>query len=337
MQMLHRRAFLKSGVGALGVCGLVDRTGPTLAQTAPQSVIIGEAKGVGQSAQLPLGVYGGYFKREGVDVSIQQFNSGAEMGPALIAGSLKLIITGDIPGIPIMAAGAPVKALCPISDITGDQAIVAQASIKTPDDLLGKKVALFKGSTASLLIARYIAEHKLDADRIDLIHMDPLQQITALVSGGIDAFVGWEPHIWNAVKRAPGAHVLARGNQPTQLVRVFNLLLVRKDYLDANGDVVRKVLKGFVEAQKMMESGKADNQAAGYIRDKEGIDLPLDALESMMKQRNFTMRIDKDFIDAQTTNTQFLFEMGKIKQKPDVLSWIDSKPLREVEPSYVRI
>jgi sulfonate transport system substrate-binding protein len=337
MPMPHRRAFLKSGVGALGVFGLAGRSAPLLAQTASPAVTIGEAKGIGQSAQLPLGVYGGYFKRENVDVSIRQFNSGAEMGPALVGGSLQVIITGDIPGIPIMVAGAPVKALCPLSDITGDQGIVARASIKTPEDLLDKKVALFKGSTASLLIARYIAEHKLDANRIALIHMDPFQQITALITGDIDAFVSWEPNIWSAVQRAPGAHVLARGDKPTQLVRVFDLLLVRQDYLDANGEAVRKVLKGFVETTKLIKSGQAVDQAAAYVHDKEGISLPLDVLESMMKQRDFTMSIDKDFIDGQATNTAFLYEMGKIKQKPDVLSWLDPKPLRDVEPDYVKI
>ncbi len=336
MRTLHRRALLEAGVGALGGFGLLGITNPTRAQMSSQSAIVGEAKGIGQSAQLPLGIYGGYFKRQGVDVSTQQFNSGAEMGPALVAGSLNLIITGDIPGIPIMAAGAPVKALCPLSDISGDQAIVARASIETPDDLVGKKVALFKGSIASLLIERYMAKHKLDASRITLIHMDPLQQISTLVGGDIDAFVSWEPHVWTAVKRAPGAHVLARGNEP-QLISVFNLLLVRQDYLEKNGEVVRKVLKGLIEAQKVLESGQAFNQAAGYIRDKEKIDLPVDALESMMKQRKFTMRIDKDFVAAQVANTRFLFEMGKIKQNSDVSTWLDPKPLRDVEPDFVMI
>ena len=181
MHFSHRRAFLKSTVGAVSAIGLLAKSDRVFAENP--STTIGQAKGIGQSAQLPLGIYGGYFARAGADVSERLFNSGAEMGPALVAGSLKMIITGDIPGIPIMAVGAPVKALCPLSDITGDQGIVAKASIKTPDDLLDKKVALFKGSTASLLIARYIAEHKLDASRINLIHMDPFQQVTALISG----------------------------------------------------------------------------------------------------------------------------------------------------------
>ena len=337
MQTLHRRTVLKAGLGALSGFGLLDKISPALAQTSPQPVVIGEAKGTGQSAQLPLGVYGGFFKRQGLDVTIRLFNSGAEMGPALIAGSLKMIVTGDIPGIPIMAVGAPVKALCPVSDYAVDQAIVARDSIKTPEDLIGKKVALFKGSTASLLIARYMAQYNLDPSRITLIHMDPLQQISTLVAGDIDAFVSWEPHIWTAVKRAPGAHVLARGNEPKQLIRVFNLLLVRQDYLQENGDTVRKVLKGIVEAQRTLASDRGISEAATYIHDKEGIDIPVDALEAMIKQRKFTMRINKDFIDAEAANSQFLLEMEKIKRKPDVLSWLDPAPLREVQPDFVEI
>lgn len=339
---LSRRRFLGTAsiLGAIVAPNGFRRAFAGAAAAGPGiPMTLGEAKGAGQSAQFAVGVRSGAFRQHGMGVSLRIFGSGAEMGPALVAGSLSIIATGDIPAIPIMASGAPIKALCPLSDFSSDQAIVVQAAIKEPKDLLDKKIALFKGSVASLLIERYAAHHGLDLERIHLIHMPPPQQMAALAGGDIDGYVSWEPFIWSGTQRIPGAHVLARANEPVDYMKVFDLLLVREDYLQSNGEAVRKLLAGLLQALEFMQSGDDASlrMAATHVRAEEQLDLPVEVLVSMMKRRRYTMSLDKDLLDVETQNTDFLMKMGKISHKPTPQSWLDPEPLRSVKPDLVSI
>ena len=81
MRKLHRRDVVQLGAAATA-SAVLPRS--VFAQATP-SLVIGEARGTGQSAQFSLGVYGGYFQKLGIDVSVRRFNSGAEMGPALMS------------------------------------------------------------------------------------------------------------------------------------------------------------------------------------------------------------------------------------------------------------
>lgn len=334
---LHRRAFLKaaSAMGAAGAFSI--GTGVAFGQ-ATKSIRLGEAKGAGQSAEFVLAMHDGLFKKRGLDVNLSPFNSGAAMGPALIAGSLDIIATGDVPAIPLMASGAAVKALCPVSEFSSDQAIVVGKKIQKPQDLKGAKIALYKGSVATLLIERYATHHGLKAEDITLIHMDPVQQPPALASGDIDGYVSWEPHIWSGTKRFPDSHVLARGNAPDTYIHVYDLLLVREEFLKENRETVKLFLAALVDAlEELNKDPNVADRTAEYIHDLLGVNIPVDVLSKMMKLRTYTMSITPEFVEAEKVNTDFLFQLGRLKTKPDVMSWLDPSVLREVRPDLVTI
>jgi ABC-type nitrate/sulfonate/bicarbonate transport system substrate-binding protein len=336
---LHRRAFLKAAscLGAAGAGAFSLGTGYAFGQ-GNMTVRLGEARGAGQSAQFVLAMHDGFFKKRGLDVQLSAFGSGAAMGPALIAGSLDVIGTGDVPAIPIMATGEPIKALCPLSDFSADQAIVVGQKIKEPGDLKGAKIALYKGSVATLLIERYAAFHGLKVEDISLIHMDPVQQPPALANGDIDGYVNWEPHIWSATKRFPDSHVLARGDEPNAYIRAYNLLLVREPFLKQNRETVKLFVAALAEAlDELTTDPNVATRTAQYIRDLLTVDLPVDVLAAMMKRRKYTMSITSEFVETEKVNTEFLFQLGRIKTKPDVMSWLDPSILREVRPDLVTV
>ncbi len=342
MTMQGRRAFLQTlsvlGGGAALASG-IGIPGRARAAVPLMPITLGEAKGAGQSAQFALGIREGIFKAHHLDATLKLFDSGAAMGPALVAGSLSIIATGDIPAIPIFSAGAPVKALCPLSDFSSDQAIVVSKKISKATDLEGRKIALFKGSVASLLIEQYMRRNGGDISKVHLINMPPPQQLAALAAGEIDGYVSWEPFIWTGVKRIPGAHVLARGNEPHHYIHVFDLLVVRDDYLKSHANEIRDLLASLATALEMLRNASPAQMAhiAEDIRAVEKINLPTEVLVGMMKKRRYTMTIDKTFIAAQATNTKFLKGMGKIGKEIPVTSWLDTGPLRAVRPDLVKI
>jgi len=332
-----RRDFLSTvaWLGALGVSnGLVSSS----ARAQGTKIRLGEAKGAGQSAQFAVAIKDGLFEKYGVNVALSPFGSGAAMGPALIAGDLDIIATGDIPAIPIMAAGAPVKVLCPLSDFSADQAIVTSKKITKPEQLKGAKIALYKGSVASLFIQNFAEQNHLDINGISLIHMDPAQQPPALAAGQIDGYISWEPHIWSGTSHFPDSHVLARANAPVSYMKVFDLLVVREEFLDKHRPEVEAFTKSLVDALDMLKNDPdAPKRVGGYVRELLAVDIPVDTLAEMIKRREYTMTIDQEFLDIEKQNTEFLSGLGRIKTKPEVTSWLDTSVLKKVRPELVKI
>lgn len=334
-ERVTRRRALRLIGGSIVVGSALGGSGlETAAAEKPEltRVVLGQAKAAGQSAQLPLAIANKLF--EGLDASMSYFNSGAEMNEALASGSLHIIATGDVPAIGLLAHRGPAKCIAPLSDFAADQGIVVRKDITNPKQLEGAKLGLTKGSTATMLIERYAQAQQLDIKKIGLIHMSAPEQIPALISGNIDGLVSWEPWLWTATQKAPGAYVLRRA---TQLFKTHNLLLASDQYLSRYPNTVATVLRGLLRANEHLQTPEGRRQAAKLIHQNEVPGVPEDELVKMIEKRTFVMSIDPSLVEALDTITSFLHSIGRINRKPDVKEWLATKPMREVRPDLVTV
>jgi ABC-type nitrate/sulfonate/bicarbonate transport system substrate-binding protein len=94
-----RRRTLKI-LGASALAGTGSLLNIASAQPKPEviKVVLGQARGAGQSAQFPLAIENKIFAAEGLDVSLTLFNSAAEMNEALAGGAVNITATGDCAG-----------------------------------------------------------------------------------------------------------------------------------------------------------------------------------------------------------------------------------------------
>jgi ABC-type nitrate/sulfonate/bicarbonate transport system substrate-binding protein len=296
-------------------------------------VVLGQAKAAGQSAQFPLAIANQLFD-QGLDVSMTYFNSAAEMNEALASGSVHISATGDVPGIGLMAHKGPAKCLGPLTDFSADQGMVVREGITEPKQLEGAKLALTKGTTATMLVELYIKKHGLDGKKIGLIHMSAPEQIPAFITGDIDGLICWEPWLWIATQKVPGAHVLQRA---PGLFKTYNLLLASDQYLTKYPNTVKTVLRGLLKANDEIQTADGKAQAAQLVHQNEMPDIATDVLLTMMKARTFTMTIDQPLVDDLQRITDFLLSIGRINQRVEVREWLRPALLREVRPELVKI
>jgi ABC-type nitrate/sulfonate/bicarbonate transport system substrate-binding protein len=80
--------------------------------------------------------------------------------------------------------------------------MVVRRGITEPKQTEGAKLALAKGTTATMLIERFIQKHRLDEKKIGLIHMSAPEQIPAFITGDIDGLISWEPWLWIAIQKS---------------------------------------------------------------------------------------------------------------------------------------
>lgn len=297
-------------------------------------LVLGQAKAAGQSAQFPLAIADRLFADQELNVTMTYFNSAAEMNEALATGNVHITATGDVPGIGLMAHKGPAKCLAPLTDFSSDQGIVVRKGITEPKQLEGTKLALTKGTTATMLIELYIKKHGLDEKKIGLIHMTAPEQIPAFISGDIDGLISWEPWLWIAAQKVQGAHVLQRA---TGLFKTYNLLLASDQYITKYPNTVKAVLRGLLKANDELQTPQGQEKAAQLVHQNEMPNISVDVLLSMMKQRTFTMTIDQPLVEDLQKMTDFLQSIGRIDHRVEVREWLRPAPLREVRPDLVKV
>jgi ABC-type nitrate/sulfonate/bicarbonate transport system substrate-binding protein len=120
--------------------------------------------------------------------------------------------------------------------------VPGNSQVKTIKDLVGRKVALVQGSDAHYGTLRTLAKYGVDPKSVSIVGMAPPQQIAALEKGDVDAMYVWEPFITPVLEK--GGRALSR---MTELDPGSSFLswAGKRAWLEANGDVVVKILKGW--------------------------------------------------------------------------------------------
>ena len=125
-----------------------------------------------------------------------EFPAGPQMLEALNAGSIDLGSTGAPP--PVFGQAAGIDLLYVAAEpapVTSEAIFVPAASqLRTVAQLKGKRVAFQKGSGSHFLLASALQKAGLTMKDIQPIYLAPADARAAFVSGGIDAWVVWDPY-----------------------------------------------------------------------------------------------------------------------------------------------
>ncbi|MGU3326617.1 aliphatic sulfonate ABC transporter substrate-binding protein [Methylobacterium mesophilicum] len=173
----------------------------------------------------------------GAGLSWHEFTSGLPIMEALNAGQID--VSADVADtVPIFAqaAGARITYIAQEAPSPDAQAIlVPEASpAKTVADLRGKRVAVTKGAGSHYLLLAALAEAGMTFKDITPAYLTPADGRAALTSGGVEAWVAWDPFL-SAARQQSGARVLRDGTGLSQYKRYY---LAADPYVAANGPVL---------------------------------------------------------------------------------------------------
>ena len=132
----------------------------------------------------------------GVKVEWKEFPAGPQTLEALNAGSIDFGYTGDTPVIFALSGNKPIEYLAyEINSKNAHSLLLAQgSSIKTLQDLKGKRIALMKGSSAHYFLSQILDKAHLTWQDIQPIWLTPADARAALDKKSIDAWAIWDPY-----------------------------------------------------------------------------------------------------------------------------------------------
>ncbi len=134
-----------------------------------------------------------YEHKMGRAIIWKKFDSGADVLTALAAGDVDIGNIGSSPFTIATSQGLPIEAFYIASVLGTSEALVVRPSIKTAQDLLGKKIAVPFTSTTHYSLLSALKHWQIAKENTKLVNLRPPEIMAAWERGDIDAAYVWEP------------------------------------------------------------------------------------------------------------------------------------------------
>src|SRR5436305_6691271 len=201
----------------------------------------------------------GFYKEEGIDLTINEGRGSANTVQVVAAGSDTFGLADSSSLIATAAKGAEIKSVMTVLSSTGYSVVsLAPTGIKTPKDLEGKKFAVSPGDPLGQLFRAMAAYNKLDMNKITFVQVDPAAKVVSVLEKRVDGLLGGADDQYFLIKY--------KGEQPAALryadhgANIVGMTILTQEATIKNKtDLVRRFVKARVRS---WDETKKNPQAA---------------------------------------------------------------------------
>jgi NitT/TauT family transport system substrate-binding protein len=249
---------------------------PSLARAQLETVKLGDLAAISNAA-IYIAIEKGFFKEQGVNTEITNFDSAAKMVPALVAGELEVSVGSASAGLfNAVAQQAPFRIVADkgqtregygFSLLAVRKDLVDSGQVKTFKDLKGKKIALLaKGNIQHYLIGKMAEEVGLTINDVELSFLGAPNQVTAFETKAIDAAYAVEP--WAA--RFAERGVAVRFRTPDQVKGLgpvqVGVIIYSGKFIKERKPVAQRWMTAYLKAAELFHSkGTKDSEIAAIL------------------------------------------------------------------------
>lgn len=220
------------------------------------------------------------FEQEFPNAKIEwrEFPAGPQMLEALAVGAVDFGAVGNTPPIFAQAADKDLSYVGYEVVPANSQALLipANSTIKSIQDLKGKRFAVQKGSSAHELLAKVLQKAGLSWQDIQPVWLPPADARAAFDKGAIDAWSIWEPYLSTTELKGHAKSLIDGTAFPT----TYSFYIGNPKFIQQHPDAAQKVLTGLNQADQWFvkhqdeglsiyaQSTGLDTQVAKAVLDK---------------------------------------------------------------------
>jgi NitT/TauT family transport system substrate-binding protein len=358
MMAVTRRiaALAASLLVALGVaaCGSSSdsgggTTGGSSSSSGVENVSMGTVRGSSADAAVFIAIQKGFFKDEGVNIQLEQFNTGAQFIAPLGAGQLDTASGGISAGLfNAVASGVGIKMVA-VKSIAGSPSytsllvrkdLVDGGRYKDLADLKGMRVAIPSlGIPPHYELSLFLEKAGLSIDDVQIEQIGFADMVPALQNGSVDAAIAIEPSGTLAVSSG-GAKKVAGSDEvfPDEQTAA---LMFSDQFIDKKPETAQKVMNGYLRGVRYYRSALDGSHLTGARGEEVAKIL---TKYTAIKDPKVFMGVPLHVVDANAAldpakiqrEVDFWKQQGLIKTDVDVSAAIDTsfldKAVQQVGP-----
>lgn len=303
--------YVSSLIFAIGISFLVSSGAPAMAQDTIRI-------GVGVDPSFTtwwVAKDRGFFEKYNINAEITQFPGGPDLADATMAGEMDFGSSGTATWMPRFVRSDALLIVGTMATSTDNFKMAALNSIKTLEDLKGKKVGTVAGSTIDYLWALVAQKLNVPESAFNVIPVTPPELPAALDRGDVQAFFSWEPWPSKSIEISgkDKVHILASSGD----VGYFQSFVIvgNKKFIQAKPDVTVRMLAAMRDASDYLAREHAEAIKIAAARNK----MTPQMAEYILGLYKFNL----DFADNVVTGakTEEAWMRGKERLKGNPIDW----------------
>jgi len=233
----------------------------------------------------------GYYAAEGIDLTINEGRGSANTVQVVAAGSDTFGLADSSSVVLTASKGADVKSVMSLLNTTGFSVVsLADAPIKTPKDLEGKKVAVTPGDPLGQLLQAVCKANSVDCAKVSMVQVDPAAKVVTVLEKKTDALLGGADDQYFLIKYKGGNPVAMRyADWGANIVGMT--IMTSGETIRKNPDLVKRFVRASV---KSWEEAKKNPGAA--------VDAAMKAKPDLNRQSTQDqLMVDIDLLDSKNS------------------------------------
>jgi taurine transport system substrate-binding protein len=279
------------------------------------------------------------YEEAGLAPTFVKFTAGAPMIAAAQSQSIDVAMVGTVPFLAGVAQGVDWIYIGVDNEYPRAVGFVARkdSGVGTLADLGGKTIGFFRGSTSHYAVLTVLKRQGIATNQVKLLHLEPAQQVAAMMNRQIDVVATWEPWMQKMIHQADGK-IIAR-EADIGLYTGLGVWAVRSRWLKENPETARRYLRALVMAYDALEKDpspaiKAVSQEMGIPEEWTVAIFKQAGLPAIYKQADPTYRYSaakgSPLQGSLADLARFLFEEKVLPKHVDVSTLVDGSAMAEV-------
>jgi NitT/TauT family transport system substrate-binding protein len=254
----------------------------------------------------------GFFTKYNIDAEITQFTGGPDLADATMAGEMDFGSSGTPTWVPRFVRTDNLLIVATMATSTDNFKMAALNSIKTLEDLKGKRVGTVAGSTIDYLWALVAKKLDIPDSALNTVPVTPPELPAALDRGDVQAFFSWEPWPSRAVEISGKnkVHILASSGD----VGYFQSFIVvgNKKFVQAKPDVTARMLAALRDASDYVAADRAESIKITAARNK----MTPQMAEYILGLYKFKLDLEDTMVSGSKVEEAWLRSKERLKGNP---------------------
>lgn len=195
----------------------------------------------------------GLYKEAGLDAEFLKFTAGPPQIAAAQGNSIDVAMVGSVPFLAGVSQGVDWVMVGLDNEYPKADGFVAHrdSGIKTLEDMKGKRIGFFRGSTSHYAVLKVLDTLHIPRDQVTLLHLEPSQQLAAMIHKDIDVAEVWEPWLQKMIHQADGR--IIKTEAELGIYTGIGGYCVKRDWLAAQRETVRRFLSALTMAYERLK------------------------------------------------------------------------------------
>lgn len=286
-----------------------------------------------QSALVLYAAKSGMFRKEGLNVTLLQSQSGVTATDAVINGTADIATAAEFVFVSKNGNAPGLRILCSVDESKSISMIaLASSRIAKPADLRGKRIGVTRSSVAEYFLDRFLSDQGIASEEVVLEYLSPDKLLGALQNGSLDAVTVWNP-VADQIRQRFADKVLSWSAQSVQLYHF--VLVTDHKTVQLKPEALRLFLTALVKAEQEMRKNPPKMRKVVA----KTLAVSPERLEKVWSEHDFGVRLNRSLVVALEMQTRWAMGKGMIPsgRLPNYLGLIELELLKQVNSQAVTI